>query len=134
MELANKAQFSLEPAASVDLNGTGDRYTTPDAWAVTLGPLAQLTYKRADVKVKAVLSATGSGAGTIELRAGAETLKSFSIDNSQAVQHFAAKLPVSTLTGDAEIVAVVNMTTLAAATMTLDAAVEVETPLVIGSC
>lgn len=136
---ANISRIGLEPNVSgLAMDSTGVKHSTASDWRCELGPVASLDYKRGYGLYKVSLSAAPTvGQATVRFKAGTVTLATQVLDLTGGAQNYRGKLPISLagLEGTQGILVQLEVDTSADAGITaaLDAAVDVEVPLV-GGC
>jgi hypothetical protein len=136
-----KTQLSFEPNVSgVALNVDADTvaHTTAVAWAPTLGDLSFIPYRRALARYKIKTSSLATtGTITVDIIAGGTIKGTTSVVLSAgAEQSGQIAVDLSSVAGETPILARVTVDVEAntGITMSFNAALDIEVPLIVSSC
>jgi hypothetical protein len=136
-----KTQFNFEPnVTAITLDGAPATvaHTTAQPWGPTLGDLAFIPYRRALARYKISTSALATvGSITFDVVAGGVVRGSKEIDLTAGANQ-SGQIPVdlATVAGETPVYVrvTINESADSGVTMQLDAALDIEVPLIVSGC
>lgn len=133
MEFAGKNSLVLDIGAGLSLAAAAVAHVTDSTFSATLGQLARLSYKTAICRAN--LNADGAATVTVRVKAGASELGSAQQVLAAGDNYVKFDVDLSGVEGSAALVTEVEVNiTGAGTTASIYSVLDVETPLVIGSC
>jgi len=127
MKLAAKTGLFMGSGTFDATAVAAEAYKTPAAFGPTIGPLAYLSYKRAEARIQVDTDASG----TVKVMAGTTELGSVNFAGNLAT---ALEIDLNLVQGQTRLAYVVDVTTAGTGTGTVSGAVDIEQPGIMDGC
>lgn len=127
MKLAAKTGLFMGSGSFDAATLAAEAYKTPAGFGPNIGPLAYLSYKRAEARIQVDTDA----AGTVKVMAGTTELGAVNFNGSLAT---ALEIDLNLVQGQTRLAYVVDVTTAGTGTGSITGAVDIEQPGIMDGC